>query len=154
MDIIRSLLSVIHALAGAAWFGTIFYSFFVLHPRAQIFFTRPTDFEAFIATVSQGARWKVLAAMAIMAATGLGLLLLPRTEPLPQVAIVIAGIKICLLLAAFILFVHVSWRLWPARVLALPEEIPHFQRAFRRVAAVMLALVGASLALGVLSPKR
>jgi hypothetical protein len=47
--------------------------------------------------------------------------------------------------------VYVSWRLWPARIFALPAEVPHFQRAFRRVAVTKIAIAGLGMALGVLS---
>ena len=59
--------------------------------------------------------------------------------------------KAGLLLAASALFAYTSWRLWPARVLATADEIPEFQRAFRRVALAMIGLAAAALALGVLA---
>jgi hypothetical protein len=100
--------------------------------------------------VSAGARWKVLGAFALVGGSGLGLLFLARPAP-SAVWLALVGAKGVLFLVALALFVHVSWRLWPARVLALPEEIPSLQRAFRRAGRAMIALVGLSLILGVVA---
>ncbi|HZN75419.1 MAG TPA: hypothetical protein VFC00_27615 [Micromonosporaceae bacterium] len=44
-----------------------------------------------------------------------------------------------------------SWRGWPRRVFALPDELPALQRRFRRVALAMLCLVTLAYILGTLS---
>ena len=44
-----------------------------------------------------------------------------------------------------------SWRAWPRRVFALPDELPGLQRGFRSAAVTMLALVGAAFVLSYLS---
>lgn len=51
---------------------------------------------------------------------------------------------------AALAFVEVSWRHWPRRVFALPEEVPCYQRALRIRARIMLVLVGTAfvIALG------
>lgn len=51
---------------------------------------------------------------------------------------------------AALAFVEVSWRHWPRRVFALPEEVPGYQRALRIRARIMLVLVGTAfvIALG------
>jgi uncharacterized membrane protein len=148
MAVLTLTLAAVHALAGAAWFGSMFYSLTVLQPRAARFFERPEQFEAFLAAVSHGARRKVLAAFALLAATGAGLAL-TRPAPASPVWLVLIALKAVLLLGALAVFVHVSWRLWPARVLALPEEIPALRRRFRAAGLTLLALVGLSLLLGV-----
>ncbi len=145
-----SVLAVVHVLAGAAWFGAMFYSLTVLQPRAARFFDRPEQFESFIAFISHGLRRKVLAAFAVMAATGLGLAVTRGGGVSPAWLLLIA-LKVIFLLLALVVFVHVSWRLWPARVLALPEEVPVQQRRFRRAGLCMIALVGLNLVLGVLA---
>jgi hypothetical protein len=61
----------------------------------------------------------------------------------------IAG-KVGALAAALSLFLYTSWRLWPARIFAAPDEIPRFQRTFRRVAITMITLAGLSTVCGVL----
>jgi uncharacterized membrane protein len=151
MTLASSLLAVIHVLAGAAWFGAMFYSVFVLHPRGRAFFDRPGDFEAFITFVSHGARYAVLAALGVLALTGAGLILVRMPSgPLPG-WVLLAGAKVGLFALALGLFIVVSWCLWPARVLAAPEEVPAWQRTFRRVAWTMLVLAGLNIVLGVLA---
>ncbi|MCI0462575.1 MAG: hypothetical protein L0Z62_36965 [Gemmataceae bacterium] len=150
MEIATLLLAAAHALGGAAWFGAMVYSLTVLQPRAARYFERPERFEEFITFVSAGARWKVLGAFALVGGSGPGLLFVARPVP-SAVWLTLIGVKGALFLAALALFVHVSWRLWPARVLALPEEIPSLQRTFRRAGWAMIALVGLSLVLGVIS---
>lgn len=148
--VLAALLAVAHTLAGAAWFGAMFYSLSVLQPRALRYFAKPKEFETFIATLSQGARWTVLAAFGIVGLSGIGLAVV-HGEDVSPLWLLLMGLKVAIFVTAFALFVHVSWRLWPARVLALPNEIPHFQRTSRRLATIMLCLVGLSMALGVLA---
>lgn len=147
---IPSLLAIIHALAGAAWLGAMVYSLFVLHPRAHAYFAGDAEFEAFIATMSHGARWKVLLALGVIALTGVLLVVARWPQPLPPRWLVLIAAKVVLLAAAVGLFVYTSWRLWPARVLAAPAEIPRYQRAFRLVAQTMIALAVLSTTLGIL----
>ncbi|MCA9699945.1 MAG: hypothetical protein KC431_20640, partial [Myxococcales bacterium] len=45
----------VHVLGGGVWVGAMVFSIFVLHPRAEHFFARARDFEAFIFTVVHGA---------------------------------------------------------------------------------------------------
>jgi uncharacterized membrane protein len=145
-----AVFAVVHALASAAWFGSMFYSFSVLHPRAKQYFSDDSDFEAFIATLSQGARWKVLGAFAVVAASGLGLCLThpPRSQH-AWLALVVA--KALLFLISLLVFCYTSWRLWPRRILATRAEVPALQRTFRRIAVTMITLIGASIVLGVLA---
>lgn len=151
MQLARLIISAAHVLAGGAWFGAMLYSLMVLHPRARSFFGSSRQFEEFITHIAAGARWKVLSGAAFVALTGIGLLILPGAEhsSAGRNACVIA--KSALFVVAVILFCFASWRLWPARTLASVEEIPKFQRSFRRIALSLLLLVGASMVLGVLS---
>jgi uncharacterized membrane protein len=154
MDMIAALTAIVHVLAGAAWFGAMFYSLFVLHPRAARYLGNPAEFETFIATVSQGARWSVLAAFGLVGGSGIGLIALAMLQDSDAISagwLLILGIKAILFVVAFGLFVHVSWRLWPARIMALADEIPYFQRVSRRLATIMLCLIGLSMALGVVA---
>ena len=77
-------LAAVHALASAAWFGSMFYSLTVMQPRAERFFESAAEFEEFVAHVAQGARWKVLAAFAFVAATGGLLILVARPTPMSR----------------------------------------------------------------------
>jgi uncharacterized membrane protein len=146
-----ALLAVTHVLAGAAWLGAMVYSYFVLHPRARSYFPRDADFEPFIAAVSRGARYPVLAGLALIGLSGMGLLLVRWPGSPPLTWLVLMAAKVLLFLAAVGLFGYVSWRLWPARIFALPAEVPGLQKTFRRVARVMILLAGLGMALGVLA---
>jgi hypothetical protein len=150
MTVVSVLLAIVHGLAGAAWFGAMVYSLTVLQPRATRYFDRPERFEDFITAVSAGARYPVLAAFALVGCSGLGLLL-TDWKMTSTLWIVLIAAKGCLFLAALTLFVYTSWRLWPARVLALREEIPALQRTFRRVGWTMITLVGLNLVLGIVA---
>ncbi|HEV3260234.1 MAG TPA: CopD family protein [Gemmataceae bacterium] len=143
--------AIVHVLASATWLGAMFYSFFVLHPRARIYFQKDNDFESFIATVSHGARWKVLTALALIGLSGVGLMVVRWPTLVTGKWALLVGVKIALFLAAVGLFAHISWRLWPARILASADEVAQFQRRFRRAAAVMMTIATVSMALGVLA---
>jgi uncharacterized membrane protein len=142
-------LAVLHALAGAGWFGSMLYSLAVLQPRAMRYFGRPEEFESFITAVSHGARWKVMAAFGMMALSGAGLWMLNPRRPPSSLWLVVIAAKAALLLLALGVFMYTSWRLWPARVFAAPSEIPAFQRRFRVIGGIMITLIGLNLALGV-----
>ena len=77
---LRAALMLLHALAGAAWFGSIFYGVFVLYPRVRRHFNDIAEGERLLMALSHGARWNMIAAMTLVASSGLGLLLLPRGE--------------------------------------------------------------------------
>jgi hypothetical protein len=145
------LLAVVHALASAVWLGAMAYSFFLLHPRAHVYFRKETDFEAFIATVSHGARWKVLGGLGVIGLTGVALCLVRWPAPPSAAWLVLVGAKVVAWVAAVALFIYTSWRLWPRRVLALEAEIPQIQRAFRRVAIAMMTLAVIGMVLGLLA---
>jgi uncharacterized membrane protein len=147
---LRAVLLLLHVLAGAAWFGSIFYSIFVLYPRLARHFADIAERERFLLTLSHGARWHMVAAMSLVALSGVGLLLMPMAD-LTGPRLTLIGTKIALTLASAILFWRVSWHWWPARLFALPSELPALHRRFRIGAACMLALVGSNMALGVLA---
>ena len=78
-----------------------------------------------------------------------GVLLVVLRPPASVGGWVVVGAKAVLLAAASGLFWWVSWRGWPGRVFALPDELPALQARFRRIAIAMLVLVGGSYVLGV-----
>jgi hypothetical protein len=147
MALLGASAAVIHTLIGAALFGAMVYSLGVVQPRAQAYFERQEQFEEFVATVSRGARWKVVLAFAALWLTGC-LLALPLRASLSWKLLL--AVKVAAFVAACGLFAYVSWRLWPARILASADEIPEIQRAFRFVGASLLLLVAACIAIGVL----
>ncbi|MGI8985440.1 MAG: hypothetical protein ACR2GM_01320 [Nocardioidaceae bacterium] len=61
--------------------------------------------------------------------------------------------QLLLLAAASGIFWHVSWRHWPQRVFALPEERPAMRRRLRLLATVRAGLAGATFVLGVIASR-
>jgi uncharacterized membrane protein len=146
MSPMTALLAVVHAGLAAAWVGGMAYSLFVVQPKLRRFFGPDEDSrEALTAVIASGNRWKVLALIAVIAATGIGLLLLADSPWRIHLT------KAVLLIAATALFWFVSWRHWPRRVFATAEERPALQRQLIRIAAAMLILAGTAFALGVLA---
>ena len=149
-EILRTCLLILHALAGAAWFGSIFYGVFVLYPRVSRHFETIAERERLLMALSHGARWHMIAAMSLVAVSGLGLMLVPRHE-MTAAWLTLVGAKAALMIVSAILFWRVSWYWWPARLFALDAELPSIHRRFRIGAACMLLLVGLNFALGVLT---
>ena len=144
---------LVHAGVAAVWLGAMAYSLLVVQPRAERFLGDPQEYEQFAATIAAGARWKVLAMMAALAVSGAGLAWAAIAEdgsPSPGWATLVA-VKVALLAASLALFWYVSWRLWPRRLFALPEELPAVKRRFTVVALALTATVAANFALGVLA---
>jgi len=139
------LLALVHAGVGAVWLGSMAYSLFVVQPRvARVLAAGPA--EDVYRELAAGNRWRVVALIAALAGSGLALVPLSH-HPGGWWLLVI--FKIILLVLATAVFWWVSWRGWPQRVFALPEELPAVQRRFRRVAIVMFGLVGLGFVLGV-----
>jgi Flp pilus assembly protein TadB len=141
---VSTLVAIIHAGLTAAWVGGMAYSLFVVQPKLKKFFGPDEDSrEALTAVIASGNRWKVLGLIAVIAITGLILLLLDDHHWW------IHAVKAVLLLTATAIFWYVSWRHWPRRVFATSTERPTLQRQLRILATVMLALAGLAFALGI-----
>ncbi len=150
LDPLAAALAIgVHVLGGGVWIGAMFFSVFVLHPRAERYFQRPADFEDLLFTVVQGARWKVLTGVAAIVASGLALYLPHRAAAGPWSWLIAA--KLALLLLVLALFVQVSWVLWPRRVFATEAELPAIRRRFRRIGTLMILCNAANVGLGVLA---
>lgn len=148
---LRIVLLLAHVGVATAWVGGMVYSLAVVQPKAARFFgTDEEAHEAFLTTMASGNRSKVLALIGALALTG-GALLLVAADPARPLELGIHAAKGVLLLAALAAFVDVSWRQWPRRVFALPEERNGVRVRFRRSAYALLALVGAAFALGVVA---
>jgi hypothetical protein len=149
MALLRFVLVLTHAGVAAVWLGAMAYSLAVVQPRAARLLG-PERYEQFAAVVADGARWAVLGMCGVLAATGFGLVAVALAAGHPGPGwLALATAKTVVLCAALTVFAHVSWRLWPRRVFALPRELPALHRAFRRAALTLVALVGAELVLGV-----
>ena len=111
-DLLAAALAIgVHVLGGGVWIGAMFFSVFVLPPRAERYFQRPADFEDLLFTVVQGARWKVLAGVAAIVASGLALYLTHRAAVGLWPGLIAA--KVALLDLVLALIVQVTWVLWP-----------------------------------------
>ncbi|MEV6287206.1 hypothetical protein [Kribbella sp. NPDC051770] len=141
-----ALVAILHAGLAAAWVGGMAYSLFVIQPKLARFYAKdPESREALTLVIASGNRWKVVALITAIAATGLTLLLLDTQHWWIHL------IKAVLLAAATAIFSYVSWRHWPHRVFATSAELPAYQRRLQLLATTMLALTGTAFALGVLA---
>jgi Flp pilus assembly protein TadB len=144
---VTRLLILVHAGVGALWLGAMAYSLFTVQPKIAAMVggdaERAEDAQRILA---HGNRWRVVALIAALWATGIALAATSTASDWPVIAA-----KAVLLAAASALFWWVSWRAWPRRVFALPDELPGLQRRFRSAAITMLALVGAAFVLSYLS---
>lgn len=122
----------------AVWVGSMTYSLMVVQPRVARFFPDEQRREEFLQTLAHGNRWRVAGLIAAIVACGLGVIV---TGP-PRA--MVAGFTIAVVLdaTAGLIFYNVSWRHWPARVFALPEELASFRGRLRGQAWAMLLLAG------------
>ena len=139
LQLTHIVLVAAHILAEAAWFGAMFYSLAVLHPRACAYFASLRQLEEFIAFIAAGARGKVLFGCAVIGATGLALI--PFRENPPAAWHGCLAAKTLLFSVAIAIFAYASWVVWPARLMAAPDEIPAFQSRFRIIAVSLTVLV-------------
>jgi hypothetical protein len=131
------LVRIAHLTLAALWLGSMAYSLGVVQPKVARFFTDEQQREDFLATLAQDNRWRVVALVAGLLLTGVVALVSSHRHT----AICWAA-ALTLYATAAAIFVYVSWRHWPARVFALPQELPRFRRRLLRCAAAMLLLVG------------
>lgn len=148
-----ALIVGVHVLGGGIWIGAMAFSVFVLHPRAERFFAGSSTFEDLLFTVVHGARWKVVAGIVGIIASGVALTVMRaasmRSMGSAWDAIVV--VKVALLGVSLALFCHVSWVLWPRRVFASAAELPAIRRRFRAVGVVMIACNAINMGLGILA---
>lgn len=141
-----AILAIVHAGLAAAWVGGMAYSLLVVQPKLKKYFaTDPDSREALTTVIASGNRWKVVGLIAVIALTGVILLLLNHDHWQ------LHAVKGLLLLIATGIFWYVSWRHWPQRVFATAAELPVLQRRLVLLATTMLGLAGAAFALGVLA---
>lgn len=128
------------------WLGSMLYSLVIVQPRAARFFGADDDaHEAFLVTVGAGNRRPVLAILTVL---GVSWALILAATGADAALLAAEGVALA---AAAAVFAHVSWRLWPRRVFALPEERPAHRASLRRHASVMVALAAAAFLLAVLA---
>jgi hypothetical protein len=156
VDVLRTVLALVHVGVAAAWLGGMLYSIVVVQPRLAAFLADAGEREDFATVLAAGARWKVLGLAAALLLSGVGLTAIELNDadaPSGAWVALVVG-KLALLAAAVVLFAYVSWRLWPRRLLAHMSgspELAAIQARFRVVAMTLTALIGAGLIAGVLA---
>ena len=139
------VLVVAHVGLAAVWLGSMLYSLAIVQPRATRFLATDDDaLEEFLTVLGAGNRRPVVAIVAGLFATLAAVTLL---EPPSTAQAALFAAEAVALVAAAAVFARVSWRLWPRRVFALPEERPAHRTALHRHAIAMVALVGTAFAL-------
>jgi uncharacterized membrane protein len=149
VDVLDVIAGAAHVLVAAAWFGAMAYSLAVVQPRAARFLEEERRREAFAATLAAGARYGVLAVIAVLALSGGALVLVGADEGRDDAWWALIGLKVALLALATAVFARVSWRLWPQRLFAGPDELPGVRRRFLRAAYVLTAAVAVAIVAGV-----
>ncbi|MFC4857306.1 hypothetical protein [Actinophytocola glycyrrhizae] len=148
---ITAVLEAVHTAALASWFGCMCYSvmFVQRHPmRAR----EPAVWEVFVTEMVHGVRWIVLGTMAVIFPTWVALIALRiATADTGTVWLSLMATKSVLLIGVVLLFVYVSWHLWPLRIFALPEELPPIDRKFMNASQGLVLTLGGALALGVVA---
>ncbi|MQA25146.1 MAG: hypothetical protein GEU94_06690 [Micromonosporaceae bacterium] len=141
------LLVLAHLGVGGVWLGAMAYSLTVAQPAITRLFPRPEAAEEAYRELAARNRWRVVGLLAVLAGSGVALAALAGPRPLAWWLLIAA--KTGLFVAAAGLFWWVSWRGWPRRLFALPEELAPLQRRFRHVAVALAACGGAAFVLGV-----
>lgn len=148
---VTAVLEAVHTAALASWFGCMCYSvmFIQRHPmRAR----EPAIWENFVTEMVHGVRYVVLGTMALIFPTWIALVVLRLTEQgADPLWLSLVSAKSVLLVSVVLLFVYVSWHLWPLRVFALPAEIPSLDRRFLGASQGLVLTLGGALTLGVVA---
>jgi hypothetical protein len=133
------LVELAYLVLTTLWLGSMVYSLVVVQPRIARFFRDDERREEFLLSLADGNRWPVVALIVGLVLSG-GVVAVAGSGAVSTGYTVAVGLD----LVAAGIFVDVSWRHWPARVFALPEELPGFRRRLTVRATTMTALVGVS----------
>lgn len=136
---VLTLLMLAHLVLAGAWMGAMGYSLAVVQPKVARFYPDEVKREEFLVTLADGNRWPVVALLAVLLSSGLAVIAVTSSTT------VVVGYAVALGLdaVAAAVFWYVSWRHWPARVFALPEELAGFRARLRTCAISMFVLVAA-----------
>jgi hypothetical protein len=148
---IPAILEAVHTAALASWFGCMCYSvmFVQRHPmRAR----EPAVWEVFVTEMVHGVRWVVMGTMAVLFPSWVALIVLRLvTQGADPLYLSLVAVKSSLLIAVVLLFVYVSWHLWPLRIFALDDELPPIDRKFINASQGLVMALGGALVLGVVA---
>lgn len=154
MEFTQTTLRVLHAVIGAVWLGSVYFSLMVLHRQSPELFDTIEEFEHYVTGLSDGNRWRVLSAIVGTAVTGFGLtwMMMSGGDSSPRLGWwIVMGAKVGALFATAGVFWYVSWRLWPERVFAVGDEIPELQRRGTILRAAMFSLILIGFILGIVA---
>jgi hypothetical protein len=150
----ETLVRVLHVLVGGAFFGACFFSLTVLHRRGPQLFETREAFARFVAGITHGNRQRGLTTLAVTVLTGALLGALMWSEKGSQEAWLALLTAKALVSVGFLgVFAYVSWRLWPARVFAVGDEIAALQRKGNGLRLTMCVLLGLAMVLGVFAAR-
>lgn len=133
------IVQLVYLVLTTLWLGSMVYSLVVVQPRVASFFRDDEQREEFLVVLANGNRWPVVALVVGLLLSGAGVAIAGSGAVSVGFALAVG-----LDLVAAGIFVDVSWRHWPARIFALPEEIPGFRRRLAARAVTMTVLVGVS----------
>jgi hypothetical protein len=136
--VFRLVLVVVYVSIAAVWVGSMAYSLVVVQPKVASFFPDERRREELLVVLAHGNRSKVVVLVAALLCTGLGVVITSAARKFPGYVV-----SMLFYAAATGIFGHVSWRHWPARVFAVPQELAGFRRRLFVQATTMLGLVGA-----------
>lgn len=139
------LLTVVHLGLLAVWSGSMAYSLVIVQPRLVRALGHDDDLVEHLLFVMGANNRRPVVAIIVGLFLTLAAIAVTRDLGTAGTALVVA--EAALLATATAVFANVSWRLWPARVFALPEERPGHRRALRRHGIAMTGLAGASFVL-------
>jgi hypothetical protein len=148
---IPAILEAVHTAALASWFGCMVYSvmFVQRHPmRAR----EPAVWEVFVTEMVHGVRWIVMGTMAVLFPSWVALIVIRLvTEGPDPLYLSLVAAKSMLLIAVVLLFVYVSYHLWPLRIFSLEDELPPIDRKFLNASQGLVMTLGGALLLGVVA---
>lgn len=143
MSLLGAAVTVAHLTLLASWMGAMGYSLVAVQPKVAAYFADDDDaHEMFLVRLAHGNRWRVVTLVTTIFASGAAWVALDTT------AWPVQALRGVLLALAAGLFWYVSWRHWPARVFALPEERVRYRARLRATAMAMAGLVGTVFVLG------
>jgi uncharacterized membrane protein len=145
-------LTALHVLVGAGWMGSTYYAFTVLHPRTPELIESDQQAEDYLIAITHGNRYRVGFAFAVTLLSGLLLIAIePQQRSADELWRAMIGAKLGLWCLTLALFVYVSWKVYPARIFAVGEEIVAFRRRGTILRASMLSLVALNTIFGVIA---
>jgi uncharacterized membrane protein len=143
------LLAIVHVGATTTFLGAMIYSVFVMRPGSERFFGADIDgLNDFQMTLAHGGRYKVGGNLALLLASGVGLLAVDHRLDLAQGLLVAAKtLAFALIVGAFW---YMSYKLWPRRAFALEGDMPGIMNRFKVAVIVTMTAAFGALAMGVI----